>query len=370
MPIEKLARSLFKAMKTAKDRRGSRLRVRAGTARSPNPTIYFLTPDFNEPSGGIRVIYRHVDILNSAGINALVLHQRRGFRCNWFENQTRITDAASATLLRGDILVMPEILVDVLERIPCRVRYVIFNQGVHLSWSGVSRRVADYYTPGRGLLGVITVSEHSEAMLRYAFGGIDVRRIHIGIDAGLFHPHGSQRANRIAYMPRRMPEDAHQVLQIARNRGLLEGWEIVELDGMTQAEVAAQLRTTKIFLAFTYQEGFGLPPAEAMACGNYVIGYHGFGGRELFQQEFSVPVETGDIVGYVKALEHAVNNERIHPGWCQAKGALSSEFVTKKYSVEKEMEDVRRNYLDFLVESGKRLSAVPREHEQNIRKIA
>ena len=93
-----------------------------------------------------------------------------------------------------------------------------------------------------------------------------------------------------------------KVLQLARGRGLLEGWEVIELNGMTQAEVAAQLRTTKIFLAFTYQEGFGLPPAEAMACGNYVIGYHGFGGRELFHDEFSAPVETGDIVGYAKAL--------------------------------------------------------------------
>ena len=294
-------------------------------------------------------MYRHTDILNSAGIKAFVLHQRRGFRCTWFDNQTCVTDATSATVLSGDILVIPEICIDMLDRIPAGIKYVIFNQGVHLSWNGMSHRVADHYAPGRGLLGVVTVSEHSEAMLHYAFPGIDVRRIHIGIDANLFHPHGPSRTNRIAYMPRRMPEDAHQVLQLARGRGLLEGWEVIELNGMTQAEVAAQLRTTKIFLAFTYQEGFGLPPAEAMACGNYVIGYHGFGGRELFHDEFSAPVETGDIVGYAKALEYAVKKERTNQGWCQAKGALASQFIVKDYSLKREQEEVKRTYSDFFV---------------------
>ena len=49
-----------------------------GNCASPRPTVYFVTPDFSEPSGGIRVMYRHTDILNSAGNKAFVLHQRRG----------------------------------------------------------------------------------------------------------------------------------------------------------------------------------------------------------------------------------------------------------------------------------------------------
>ncbi len=49
--------------------------------------------------------------------------------------------------------------------------------------------------------------------------------------------------------------------------------------GRQLAKVVAALRTTKIHLAFTHQEGFGLTSAEAITCGNYVIGQHGFGGR-------------------------------------------------------------------------------------------
>jgi glycosyltransferase involved in cell wall biosynthesis len=326
----------------------SRMRVVSGPEKSTQPTLYFLTPDNQRPSGGIRVIYRHVDILNEAGIDAVVLHQRRGFRCTWFDNQTRIIDAGNARVLRGDILVIPEISIGVIDSLAPGTRYVIFNQGVHLTWNGFADGVAKYYAPERGLLGVVTVSDHSQKMLNYAFEHLHVDRVHVGVDSGVFHSADGGRANRIAFMPRRMAEDAHQVFEILRGRGLLAGWEIVPLDRMTQNEVAAQLRTTKIFLALAYQEGFGLPPAEAMACGNYVIGYHGYGGKELFRPEFSSAVESGDIVGVTKAVESAIANETAQPGWCQAQGVKASEFIHSEYSLERENAEVTNIYAKFL----------------------
>ena len=326
----------------------SRMRVATGSENSTRPTIYFLTPDSQQPSGGIRVIYRHVDILNAAGIDAAVLHQRRGFRCTWFDNQTRVTHAGHVRVQRGDILVIPEISVAIIDTLASGTQYVIFNQGVHLTWTGFADGVARYYAPERGLLGVVTVSDHSQMMLDHAFGRLHVQRVHIGIDSGMFHSAGGSRANRIAFMPRRLAEDAHQVFEILRGRGLLDGWEIVPLNGMTQKEVAAHLRTTKIFLAFAYQEGFGLPPAEAMACGNYVIGYHGYGGKELFHPEFSSAVDSGDIVGFTKAVESAIVNETAQPGWCQVRGAKASEFIRSEYSLQREREEVIRIYAEFL----------------------
>ena len=61
------------------------------------PTVYFCLPDYDVPSGGFRVVYRHVDILNEAGIPAAVLHCRAGFRCTWFENQTRVVGSRSSS---------------------------------------------------------------------------------------------------------------------------------------------------------------------------------------------------------------------------------------------------------------------------------
>lgn len=328
------------------------MRVVTGRERSRRSTIYFLTPDHQEPSGGIRVIYRHVDILNDAGVDAFVLHQRRGFRCSWFENQTRIAYAGDTKVLLGDILVIPEICLGVLDRLPADTQYAIFNQGVHLTWKARTRDVAKHYVRGSGLVGVVTVSEHSEEMLRYAFDNVDVRRVHVAIDSSMFRSVEGPRTNRIAYMPRRMSEDAHQLLELLRARGSLDGWEVVPLHGLPHHQVAAQLRATKIFLAFAYQEGFGLPPAEAMACGNYVIGYHGFGGRELFRPDFSTSVETGDIVAFARAVEDVIAKERAQPGWCQARGAKASSFVLSEYSFCREHEEVTRIYAEFLNAKG------------------
>jgi hypothetical protein len=41
-----------------------------------------------------------------------------------------------------------------------------------------------------------------------------------------------------------------------------------------------------LFVNLDYQEGFGLPSAEAMASACTVIGYHGMGGKEFYRPEF------------------------------------------------------------------------------------
>src|SRR5688500_17875828 len=149
--------------KIAAIRRGwqGRMRVASSAALSVQPTVYFLTPDPQEPAGGVRVIYRHVDILNAAGIHAAVLHQSRGFRCSWFDNKTRITNVGQTRIMHGDLLVIPEIYVGIIDRLAPDTSYVIFNQGVHLTWRDFPEGVARYYDPENGLRGVVTVSAHS-----------------------------------------------------------------------------------------------------------------------------------------------------------------------------------------------------------------
>jgi glycosyltransferase involved in cell wall biosynthesis len=316
---------------------------------TPTPTIYFLTPDTNIPAGGILVIYRHVDLLNSAGIRAFVLHQRRGFRCTWFAHYTCVTDVKSVKVGRGDLLVVPEMDVSLLCKKPPGIRHVIFNQNSHLTWKRDAEQVIQHYNKSPDLAGVIVVSNHNADMLRYAFERAPVRRIHLSIDPNLFHlGEGFPRARRISYMPRRGGADAEKVLHLLRERNVLDGWEVVPLDGLTHAEVAEQLRTTRIFMAFTYQEGFGLPAAEAMACGNYVVGYHGYGGQEFFFPEFSAPIGTGDILAFARAVENAIICDRENTSWCLDRGRAASLFVLAEYSLERERNEVLGVYAEIL----------------------
>jgi hypothetical protein len=213
----------------------------------------------------------------------------------------------------------------------------------------VADQVTRLYSANPDLVGVVAVSKHSQEMLKYAFGGRPIERIHQSIDSALFHPGERPGAQRIAYMPRRAREDAQLVLQLLHARGVLNDWDVAALDGLSHAEVAVELRNSRIFLAFTYQEGFGLPAAEAMACGNYVIGYHGFGGREFFRPEFSAPMETGDVLGFARAVERVVNKEREEADWCWHRGRRASEFILSEYSRERERSEVIATYRGFLL---------------------
>ena len=37
-------------------------------------SIYFFCPDIPHPMGGVRMLYRHVDILNANGCDASIVH--------------------------------------------------------------------------------------------------------------------------------------------------------------------------------------------------------------------------------------------------------------------------------------------------------
>lgn len=348
-----VAKRLYRTMGEVGDQRRARqLAAAAGRGGSDRPAIYFLTPDYQRPAGGIRVIYRHVELLNQAGLRAYVLHWRRGFRCTWFEHDAPVTDVGAISLGRRDLLVVPELEVGLLAGLPADTPHVIFNQNTHLTWARSPGLVSAHYKSSPGLLGILTVSAHNQAVLNHAFPHLAVRRLHLGLDPQVFHPGDAARPRRITYMPRRGQIDARQVLEILRARHAFEGWELAPLDGLSHEQVAAQLRHSRIYLAFTYQEGFGLPPAEAMACGNYVIGHHGYGGEEFFRPAFSAPVDAGDVLGFVQAVEGALAADQVDPDWCVARGRAAAAFIAAEYSPSREREEVIAAYRE-LVEKAK-----------------
>jgi hypothetical protein len=318
--------------------------LRTSAAQRHPPTVYFCSPDYDVPTGGIRVMYRHVDLLNAAGIPAAVLHARSEFRCTWFENQTRVAAAGRAMIGPDDLVVVGELATGLLNELPRGFPFVVLNQNPHLTWRGVADGAVRRYVESPDLRAILTVSAHSRAMLQHAFPGTSVLRLHNSVDPNVFFPGRTDRERRIAYMPRRGLDESRQVLGIMRGRGGLDGWEVVEITRLTEREVGDRLRTAMVFLSFAYQEGFGLPAAEAMACGSYVVGFHGFSGREFFRPQFSSPVEPGDVTGFARTLERVLALESAAPGWCGRRGAAAADFIHAEYSPEREREDVVATY--------------------------
>ncbi len=106
----------------------------------------------------------------------------------------------------------------------------------------------------------------------------------------------AHKEKRIALMPRRRREDLLGAVQLVRRSGRLGDWEIVLIDGMTQQQVADELGRAAIFLFGAEREGVGLPGAEAMAAGCYVVGFTGDGAKEYMLPEHASVIADSDVV--------------------------------------------------------------------------
>ena len=333
------ARRAAKHLQTAHQRRAmTPPSLRVGEHSQPT-TVYYLCPQLNRPTGGIRTIYRHVDILNKAGIPASVVHAPNGFSCTWFDHDTRVTGARAVTLARQDVLVVPEWYGPGLNTLPTGPRIVIFNQNAYRTFTGLDDTAAPG-APYRGLPGleaILVVSSDNADYMRFAFPELPVSLVRDAIDPSLFHLPERPPGRRLAWMPRKRADDARQVLRLLASHGSLEGWEVVPIQGRTEAETARLLRSSAIFLSFSAQEGFGLPPAEAMACGCYVVGFPGLGGREYFDPGFSCPVEEGDVLAFAEATAAILNDDMTA---LAMRGRNASEHVLTRYNLDGQRDDL------------------------------
>lgn len=334
-PIARPVRTALLRVASGRERRRrTPAEVRYDSGRPGSGRICYLCPDDPRPSGGIRVVYRHVDLLNAAGRDAVVLHGRPGFRVGWFDNDTRVSAAGDVVLGRDDLLVVPEYYGPGLGSLPAGCRKVIFNQNAYSTFARVPLAGTGPGAPYAGVPGIealLTVSQDNAALLRHAFPQFPVQVARVVVDERVFHPGDGPAGRRIGYMPRRRAEEQEQLLHILRARGVLDGWELVPIDAMTEAQTAEALRGCAIFLSFSEREGFGLPPAEAMASGAYVVGFTGLAGRDFFDPAHCAPVAEADLLAFAVAVEAALDRYRTDPGALAAAGAAASKHILAQY---------------------------------------
>ena len=74
--------------------------------------LFVCYPDTNHPIGGVKQIYRQVELLHKAGWDAHVLQEQPGFRADWFSSDAPVLDLeaykASPPNADTDLVVLPE----------------------------------------------------------------------------------------------------------------------------------------------------------------------------------------------------------------------------------------------------------------------
>ena len=344
-------------------RRAGELRRRQvpgfGTHQRPGPTtVYYVARDSDVPNGGVRAIYRHVDALNAQGVPAAVLHNRANFRCTWFTNSTRVVHGGAVSLGPDDILVVPEWYGPGLHRIPVGPRVVVFNRRAYDTFDQVSfagSAPGSPYRNTRGLIALLTVSRDNADFLRYSFPDVPVHLTRNVIDPAVFHPGPTGEAGRprrIAFTTNRRPAERDHLLHVLRSRGVLVGWELVPITGRTERETADLMRDSALFLSFSEREGFGLPPAEAMASGCYVVGYPGLAGREFFDPSYCTPVPDEDLAGFARAVEEACLAYASDPDTLTKRARAASERVLTHYTADGLSNDLEAFYRPLVTGGG------------------
>lgn len=339
--------------------------------------IYFICPNNKFASGGVKQIYRQVELLNKNGFNAVVLH-KKAIKESWFSHQIPVEISPyifkklkylysnkkvdffknatleflkkkSAKIEKNSILVFPEIYGPKIYEIEKGTRKVIFNQNCYYTFEHYSlfQNTSENPYLHQDTIATICCSEDAENYLGFTFPHARILRMALGIDSKIFS-FSENKKKLIAFMPRKLSDDVTQVINILRQRNFLSDWEFASIEDKTEKEVAEIMKQSAIYLSFNYREGFGLPPVEAMATGCYVIGYCGQAGKEYMKKEFSSPVEDGNIISFVEKIEEAIEMYVNDPNDLLLKGKLASNFVLENYNLNNEEKDITRIWSEIL----------------------
>mgnify|MGYP003608191358 CR=1 FL=1 len=333
--------------------------------------IYFICTANKQPIGGIKQLYRQVDILNQNGFDACIVHRKKGFRHQWFKNKTKIIYNLSIfttideiilqkrvkpfkkiknflrsrnddPIDKNGILVMPEIFGPYISEFYSDMQKVIFNQNCYYTFNNctsIDLKKEPVYL-NQNFLASIVVSEDSKNYLESTFPKSTTHRIHLGINTDKFSYNKATKKKQIAFMPRKLGDDIIQILNILKIRNNLKNWNFVPIDNNTEDEVAEILNESLIFLSLNHKEGFGLPPAEAMASGCIVIGYAGQGGKEYFNPDFSFKIDDGDVIQFVNKIEEIALNLEKNDVQIIKMPQYATNYILTNYNLKKEEESI------------------------------
>lgn len=329
------------------------------------PRYLFVLPDVDKPSGGVNVALQMVNVLCDAGYEAATVNGHRCYHYEFFDamacrysyaplekiparfmrrrerlkvsirsilNFKASPSNPKLKLWEDDVIVIPEFLYPEYSSLFLGNRRILLAQDVFGFCRALRRDQSSGSQLIDGFSAVVTTSAASRSAV-LQFAGRDSFMVPQSVSRPGLNAKTRKR-RQIAYMPRKRKEEIDILLGCLKGKQTFEGWTFCRIEKVSSAELDRILSESLIFLSFSHQEGFGLPPAEAMAAGCIVIGYTGVGGEEFFQDGFSIPIRDSDITEFARALESVVTEYRNNPARLDKLRFSAAELVAKRYNPE------------------------------------
>ena len=273
--------------------------------------IIYFCPKIKKPTGGVKVIHRHCELINALGGDSQIYYMYSDTdRMEWFDHTAPIKSDLVFDK-QTDVVMLPESQIFDLWRqlSEAGIDYGIFVQNGYLIDKNI--RIEDLSACYDNAKTILCISEDAIRCVMCFFPqhAAKITRVTYSIDTNLFKPGPKQKI--ITFMPRKMKAHSDLLVPMLRRR-LPTDWQVVPIDGLPESQVAQALSASRIFLSFSDFEGLPVPPVEAALSGNFVVGYTGQGGREYWSPPVLESVEAGDIVGFIhKTLQKVDDIDRL-----------------------------------------------------------
>jgi len=267
--------------------------------------IAYLSWPATEITGGIKMVFRHVEVLREAGLDAVVATPGAE-PPGWMKTTAPLVHLSKLEEGR-DVLVFPENHHEMLKTFaPWRNRKVVFCQNPFMVIRGLGG-ARDYAEFGVG--GILCAGRYVADYCQLRFPSLPLAIVPVYVDHELFRFQGSpnQKKLQIAYTPRKRPFE----MAVIRDLCLARHPEFhaipwIKINGVSEAQVAATLNETAVYLALCRFEASGLTILEAMASGCVVAGFTGQGGRQYTHARNGFWTEEDDCFACAEALAQAV----------------------------------------------------------------
>jgi hypothetical protein len=335
------------------------------------PRYLVLMVSADRPIGGVNILLWLIERLNEAGYHAAALHGNRSYRYEYrnFTGENLYSselDALNQSLFRRgslgrlkkalaalarmrwrrwfqsqprlpiwqpepqDVLVVPEFMYpEAVAAFGDRNCILAVQDVFGLMYASLRSRRWQGAQPEQ-FSAIFSTSQACGGAVRAVFnvegGGFRLPVCHAGLT---YNP---DKKLQIALMPRKRREEARILASLIKRHPDLVGVPLVVIDQLPDEAAHRLIRESLIFLSLSQREGFGLPPAEAMATGSLVIGYTGVGGEEFFTEETGFPIPDGDIVAFVEQVADVVSAWRQTPEALERKRRHASDFIWSHYN--------------------------------------
>lgn len=259
--------------------------------------IYYLVPDNPHPSWGVAILYKHVELLRSFGYQSYILHSVKGFKIKWLSHSAPVVYLSKiplSKLSQEDIIVVPEVSVAIDGLKNCKAKKILFIQAMGYTFNNLPKNETH---KSLGFSMVFIIMPHMINIVE-KFINLPYTLIPPFIEERFFETTNIKRSRKILISPKFKIIDYDIVIRLLNDmlskHNLKKGvfsrsnkWELVQMTGLKHADIRKLMYSSEIFISLNTFEALNTSVVEAMAAGNFIFTYEGFGPKDYLRNNIN-----------------------------------------------------------------------------------